>query len=131
MRRSVWPWFCAWFLVGGLASLGLLSVLTVGVFLLPVALAAAVFLATRRGCRTGLAGLVSGLGVPLLYVAYLNRGGPGNVCTTTTAGQSCVDEYSPWGWLAAGAVLLLAGMALGLVVRRRRRLGLPRSVGDR
>lgn len=130
MERSVWPWFGAWFLVGALASFGLLTVLTVGVFLLPVSLAAAVLLTTRRGCRTGLAGLVSGLGVPLLYVAYLNRGGPGNVCTTTASGQSCVDEYSPWGWLAAGAVLLLAGMALGLALRRRARLPASRSVDD-
>src|SRR5262249_28751858 len=94
MRTSMWPWFCAWFLVGALASLGLLTALTIGIFLLPVALAAGVFLATRRGARgsrAGLAGLVSGLGVPLLYVAFLNREGPGNVCTTTATGQSCVD----------------------------------------
>ncbi|MER5913854.1 hypothetical protein ABT124_26075 [Streptomyces sp. NPDC001982] len=119
MRTSMWPWFCAWFLVGALASLGLLTVLTVGVFLLPATLVAAVFLATRRGSRAGLAGLVSGLGMPLLYVAFLNRGGPGSVCTTTASGQSCVDEYSPWGWLGAGAVFLLAGIVLGLVLRRR------------
>jgi hypothetical protein len=119
MRTSMWPWFCAWFLVGTLASLGVLTALTIGVFLLPIALVAAVFLVTRRGRRVGLAGLVSGLGVPLLYVAFLNREGPGNVCTTTATGQSCVDEYSPWGWLAAGAVFLLAGIVLGLVLRRR------------
>lgn len=119
MRTSMWPWFCAWFLVGGLASLGLLTALTIGVFLLAVALGTGVFLATRRGSRTGRAGLLSGLGVPLLYVAFLNREGPGTVCTTTSTGQSCVDEYSPWGWLAAGAVLLVAGIVLGVVLRRR------------
>jgi len=119
MRTSMWPWFCAWFLVGALASLALLTVLTVGVFLLPIALVAAVFLATRRGRRAGLAGLVSGFGVPLLYVAFLNRGGPGNVCTRTATGQSCVDEYSPWGWVAAGVVFLIAGIVLGMVLQRR------------
>jgi hypothetical protein len=34
----MWPWFCAWFLVDALTSLGLLTVLTVDVFLLPVTL---------------------------------------------------------------------------------------------
>ncbi|MFE7168281.1 hypothetical protein [Streptomyces sp. NPDC057616] len=119
MRTSMWPWFCAWFLVGALASFGMLTILTVGALLLAVALGTAVFLATRRGSRAGRAGLLSGLGVPLLYVAFLNREGPGTVCTTTPTGQSCVDEYSPWGWLAAGAVLLVAGIVLGMVLRRR------------
>lgn len=122
MRTRMWPWFCAWFVVGALAASGLLTALTIGVFLLPIALVAAVFLAIRHDRRAGLAGLVSGLGVPLLYVAFLNREGPGNVCTTTATGQSCVEEYSPWGWLAAGAVFLLAGIVLGLVLRRRTRL---------
>ncbi|MEU6355284.1 hypothetical protein ABZ896_39250 [Streptomyces sp. NPDC047072] len=122
MRTSSWAWFCAWLLVGALASLGLLTVLSIGVFLLPAALVAAVLLATRNGSRVGLAGLLSGLGAPLLYVAFLNREGPGNVCTTSASGQSCVDEYSPWGWLAAGVVLLLAGIALGVLLRR----GAPR-----
>ncbi|MGW2647083.1 hypothetical protein ACWC2T_19635 [Streptomyces sp. NPDC001393] len=122
MRSRLWPWFGAWFTVGALASLGVLTVLTIGVFLLPVTLAAAVLVATRRGSRAGLPGLLSGLGVPLLYVAFLNRGGPGDVCTTTANSQSCVDEYNPWWWLAAGVVLLLAGVVVGVVRRCKRHL---------
>ncbi|MET7480201.1 hypothetical protein ABZT17_38445 [Streptomyces sp. NPDC005648] len=120
MRSSFWPWFGAWFTVGALASLGVLTVLTVGVFLLPVALAAAVLVATRHSSSAGLPGLLSGLGVPLLYVAFLNRGGPGDVCTTTANSQSCVDEYNPWWWLAAGTVLLLAGVVISVVRQRGR-----------
>ncbi|WNM29031.1 hypothetical protein RKE30_00720 [Streptomyces sp. Li-HN-5-11] len=119
MRSSVWPWFCAWLAVGALGSLGLLSILTIGAYLLPVAVVAAGLLATRRGSRAGLAGVLSGLGVPLLYVAFLNRGGPGSVCTTTATGQSCADEYNPWLWLAAGVALLLAGVVLGVVRQHR------------
>jgi heme exporter protein D len=119
MKSSSWPWFCAWFAVGALGSLALLAILTIGVYLLPLALLAAGLLATRRGSSAGLPGLVSGLGVPLLYVAFLNRGGPGNVCTTTSTSQSCVDEYNPWMWLAAGMIFLLAGIVLGAVRQRR------------
>lgn len=118
MRTTAWPWFCAWFAVGALGSLGVLTVLSVGVYLLPVALLAAALVATRRNAAAGLPGLVSGLGAPLLYVAFLNRGGPGTVCTTTTTGQSCVDEYNPWLWLAAGVLLLLAGIVFGVVRQR-------------
>ncbi|MGW1560786.1 hypothetical protein ACWCQ1_30275 [Streptomyces sp. NPDC002144] len=119
MRSSSWPWFCAWLAVGALGSLALLAILTIGVYLLPLALLAAGLLGTRRGSSAGLPGLVSGLGVPLLYVAFLNRGGPGNVCTTTSTSQSCVDEYNPWVWLAAGVIFLLAGIVLGAVRQRR------------
>ncbi|MFF4504689.1 hypothetical protein [Streptomyces sp. NPDC001401] len=120
MRTSSWPWFGAWFIVGGLASLSLLTALTIGVYLLPVTVVAAALLVTaRRNSSVGLPGLVSGLGIPLLYVAFLNRGGPGNVCTTTATGQSCVDEYNPWAWLAAGVAFLLCGIVLGAVLQRR------------
>ena len=119
MRTSAWPWFCAWLGVGALGSLGVLTVLRVGVYLLPAALLAAALVATRRNAAAGLPGLVSGLGAPLLYVAFLNRGGPGTVCTTTATGQSCVDAYNPWLWLAAGALLLLGGILFGVLRQRR------------
>ncbi|MER5918181.1 hypothetical protein ABT124_50120 [Streptomyces sp. NPDC001982] len=119
MRTSIWPWFCAWLTVGALGSLSLLTILTIGLYLLPVTMAAAGLLASRRGSSAGLAGVISGPGMSLLYVAFLNRGGPGTVCTTTATSQSCVDEYHPWWWLAAGVALLLAGIVLGAVRQHR------------
>ncbi|MFB7334286.1 hypothetical protein ACFC00_21970 [Streptomyces adustus] len=119
MRVAVRAWFCVWFVVGALGSLGLLTALTIGLYLLPGAVAAAALLAVRRGSSAGLPGLVSGLGVPLLYVAFLNRGGPGNVCTATASGQSCVDEFDPWPWLAVGTALFLAGIVLAALLRHR------------
>ncbi|MGI5133995.1 MULTISPECIES: hypothetical protein [unclassified Streptomyces] len=115
MRTSVWPWFCGWLAVGAVGSLSLLTLLTIGLYLLLVTIVAAGLLASRRGSSAGLPGVISGLGVPLLYVAFLNRGGPGTVCTTTATGQSCVDEYNPWFWLAAGVALLIAGIVVGAV----------------
>ncbi|GGJ61472.1 hypothetical protein [Streptomyces brasiliensis] len=115
MRTSSWPWFCAWLTVGAVGSLSLLTVLTVGLYLLPVAVLAAGLLASRRGSSAGLSGGISGLGLPLLYVAFLNRGGPGTVCTTTATGQSCTDEYNPWLWLTAGIALLIAGIVISAI----------------
>lgn len=83
---------------------------------------ATVLLVRRQPATRGLPGLISGLGVPLLYVAYLNRAGPGTICTTVTGGQECDDEWSPWPWLAVGVILLALGAAV--FVRRQRRASL-------
>ncbi|MFJ9634799.1 hypothetical protein ACIRU8_44635 [Streptomyces sp. NPDC101175] len=119
-RGRTWPWFLAWLGIGAAGSLALLTIPTIGLYLFPLAAVAAGAVAFRRGARHGLPGLLSGLGLPLLYVAYLNRRGPGTVCTTTATSQSCVDEWSPWLWLAAGVVLFLAGLGWFTALTRRR-----------
>jgi hypothetical protein len=118
--RSAWGWFIAWLGVGAGYALAALAALTIGVFVLPVAVAALVFLATRRHAKEGLPGLISGPGLPLLYVAYLNRAGPGTICTARGGGQSCVDEWSPWPWLAVGALLLVVGVVVFALCQRQR-----------
>ncbi|MET7686271.1 hypothetical protein [Streptomyces sp. NPDC005423] len=121
-RGGAWLWFLTWLLVGAAGSLGLLTIPTVGVFLLPLAAAGAGVAAFRRGARAGLPGLLSGAGLPLMYVAYLNREGPGNVCTNSgTGGQSCVEEWNPWFWLAGGVALLVAGAVWFVLADRLRR----------
>lgn len=110
--RVSWAWFGAWWLTGGLWSFTLLGIATVGLFVLPVSLALTVVLA-RRSHGTGLLGVVSGLGLPLFYVAWLNRAGPGNVCSSTSdGGQACLQEWSPWPWLAVAVILTLGGLVL-------------------
>ena len=98
-----WRWFVAWFLVGALYALAVLGALTIGIFVLPVAVVATVLLARVPTARIGSTGLVSGAGLPLLYVAWLNRDGPGTVCTSTSSSSSCIDEWSPWPFVAVGS----------------------------
>lgn len=107
-----WWWFAGWALVGAGAALGVLGAMTIGVVVLPVVAGAAVLLAARRGSGAGVAGLVVGAAVPLLYVAYLNRDGPGTVCRTTPGGSSCTDEWSPWPFLVVALVLVVVGFVL-------------------
>ena len=119
-RARAWPWFVAWALVGASFSVAVLGALTIGLFVLPVAAGATLVLVTRRGAPSGLPGLVSGLGLPLLWVAYLNRSGPGTVCTSAPDGASqCVDEWSPWPWVAVGLVLVVCGLVVFVRLRRR------------
>lgn len=116
-----WPWFLAWLVIGAAGSLGFLTIPTIGLYLLPMSGVAAGVVASRRAARGGLPGLLSGCGLPLVYVAYLNRQGPGDICTTTGTGQSCVEEWSPWFWLAGGVVLIIAGAVWFAATERRRK----------
>ena len=91
--------------------------------MLPIASAAIVFLATRRGATNGIAGLISGLGLPVLYVAFLNREGPGNICKVSASSISCTEEWSPWPWLLVGIAFLVVGVAVFVMSNRRRARG--------
>ena len=119
--RTGMPWFIAWAAVGAGYAFGVLGALSIGVFVLAIAAVATVVLARLPQARTGLTGLVSGLGLPLLYVAFLNRAGQGMVCTTTATSQSCTDEWSPWPWLLIGVALVVVG-CVWFAVRSRRQI---------
>jgi hypothetical protein len=113
-----WVWFAAWLIIGAGYALSLLGAASIGLFVLPLPVLATILLARRQHAKGGLPGLISGLGIPLLYVAYLNRAGPGTICTTIPGGVDCTDEWSPWPWLAAAVILLALGVA-AFIARQR------------
>ena len=127
-------WFIAWIVVGVAFIFALLGAMTIGVFVLPIAAGLAVLVATRRGSSAGIPGLISGVSLPLFYVAFLNRDGPGEICRSfASGGSSCTEEWSPLPWLFVGALFLLGGIAAFVQLNRTRvRTGdappeLPRS----
>lgn len=113
-RRSILV-FAAWTLVGAAGVLGVLAILTIGIFVLAGTALLAGLLAWRLRSPQAGPGLLAGAGVLPLVVAYLNRGGPGTVCTTSAEGGSCIQEMSPWPWAATGLFLIAAGVAIGFV----------------
>ncbi|MDX3453652.1 hypothetical protein PV396_17115 [Streptomyces sp. ME02-8801-2C] len=119
-RRTGWGWFLAWFGVGACVAAGLAAILTVGLVFLVVAAAGAGLL-LRKGPRNAAAGALSGLALPLFYLAYLNRGGPGTVCRSSSGGQTCTDEYTPVPFLVGGVLLFVAGFVIFLVIERATR----------
>jgi hypothetical protein len=119
--QVAWVRLLGWTLVGAALAIGILGALSIGIFLLPVAIAVGVLLLVRPEPGRGATGLLCGIGLPLLLVAYLNRDGPGTVCTATSGGgQSCTDEWAPWPWLAIGLLLITAGLATFALSEARR-----------
>jgi hypothetical protein len=84
-----------------------------------VALVTVVLLVWRRDDLRPALGVVSGMGVMLLIVAYLQRKGPGTVYWhTTTAGGS--DTYlDPRPWLVVGVALVVGGTLTFILMGRR------------
>ncbi len=120
-RVPAWAWFVAWIVVGLALMFAVLGALTIGVFILPIGVGLTLFVATRRGSAVGLPGLISGASLPLVYVAYLNRDGPGTICRSFADGSSeCVEEWSPWPWLVIGALALLGGVFVFVRTKRTR-----------
>jgi hypothetical protein len=111
--------FVGWCVAGAGLCLGVLSILTIGPFVLLATLVLCGFLLYRVDFGWAMAGLVTGAAVPLLYVAWLNRDGPGSVCSGDGRALTCSDEWTPWPFLAAAVVLVVLGIAM-FVARRGR-----------
>lgn len=107
-------WFVAWVVVGCALALGALSLGPLVLF--PVAVAA-VLMSRRPAARGSAYGALVGVGLLLLYVAYLNREGPGTTCWQHGTATGCDQHLNPLPWLAVG----LALVAGGFVAHRLRR----------
>jgi hypothetical protein len=106
-RSRGWGWFFVWALLGSAAALG--SVSLGPLLLLPVVLVG-LSLWTRPGVRRSAFGLLTGAGTLLLYVAWLQRDGPGTTCWQTATASGCDQHLNPLPWLVAGAALVVGGV---------------------
>jgi hypothetical protein len=115
-RRPAWS-YAWWVVVGGVLGVALAGMLTIGIFVLPVGLVLLGIGWSKPVLRNESAvAALAGLAVPALYLAWLNKDGPGTVCTP--AGVSCEDQYSPWPFVAVAVVLVVAIPVLLKVVRK-------------
>ena len=55
-------------------------------------------------------GLLTGVGFFLLYVAYVQRQGPGTTCWSSATASGCDEHLDPRPWLIAGVVFAVAGV---------------------
>lgn len=118
-RATGWAWFVAWAGAGALTTFAVVTGLSIGLFVLPVAFAALWAVASRTRLWPEALGLLVGVAVICLLVAGLNRAylpcpseGP-----LTSPSSSCGGP-DPSPWLAAGLVLAAAGTG-GYAAARR------------
>ena len=83
--------------------LGIAAGLTIAMFLI------------RGRLHRSAAGLLAGCGVTCLWLAYLNRDGPGLVYRAAGPALESVTRESNWRiWLLTGLALIAVGITLGL-----------------
>src|SRR5205807_6389321 len=73
-------WFWAWAIVGAAGALGFVSL---GPIALGPAMIAGVMMSASRVARQSALGLFAGAGLLCLFVAYVQRQGPGTTCWHT------------------------------------------------
>lgn len=115
--RSHLPWFLAWVGVGLGFALG---VSALGVFAVPLALVVTVLLVAFHHADRSALGIPVGIGLLSLYVAYVQRKGPGTVYWHTGTASGADQYLDPRPWLVAGTVLVAVGVATFLWRERRR-----------
>jgi MFS family permease len=107
-RSDGWGWFIVWALFG--SSWALAAVSLGPLLLIPTALLGVFLWRWRPAARRSAFGLLTGAGVLLLYVAWLQPDGPGTTCRhIPPAGMQCDQHLNPLPWLVIGIVLVLAG----------------------
>ena len=131
MRRSGWPAFALWGVVGTLFALAVVGVASIGVLVLPIAALAAVLAAHSLHAGPELLGLLAGPAAVFLLIGFDQLG-----CSTASEGslymapgspgiveiEGC-DGFGPVPWLVTGGVL--ATVSLGGYGVGRGRFGRP------
>jgi hypothetical protein len=116
-----WRWFWAWVAIGAAGALALVSFGPLLAF--PVASIAFV-MARRPAIRRSAFGALAGVGFLLLFVAYLQRDGPGTTCWRTNVASGCSEHLNPIPWLVLGFACLLGGF-----IGQARRYATERRLG--
>ncbi len=115
VRMTDGRWFAAWIVVGCALAFGTVSLGPL--VLLPVAVIA-VLMSRQVAARRSAYGALVGMGLLLLFVAYLNREGPGTTCWQHGTASGCDQHLNPLPWLALGVALIAGGFVAHRLPRR-------------
>jgi uncharacterized membrane protein YidH (DUF202 family) len=106
VRVSEHAWFAAWIVIGCALALGVVSFAVGPLVFLPAALIAVLMFRSHRARRSADGALI-GIGLLLLFVAYVNRAGT----------EPASSDLNPLPWLGLGLTFVVGGL---LTYRLRR-----------
>jgi hypothetical protein len=121
VRRSTtdaWVWFAVWTAVGAALAFSIVDGLAFGLFVFPFAVAAAVLLIVRDRFGRSAWGVLCGVGLLSLYVAWVQRRGPGTVTWHTATASGATTFMDPRPWLVGGVLLIAVSVTAFLWHRR-------------
>ena len=127
-RVPSWAGFVLWAIIGGLFGFATISFIVVA--FLP-AIALLIVAITRKNLIPSGWGVLAGIGAVSLFVAYVQRKGPGTVCWQAGTASGCDEYLNPWPWLIVG--LAMVAVAVGgqfIWMRRTRHEGDPARNSD-
>ena len=124
-RWTGWKAFVGWSLAGGLVAFAWITGFSIGVFVLPFAVAAVLVTAMRASGWPEAIGVVAGAGVVSLVIAFLSRGHkpcPESGVLTVPPGETSVEcgGSDPIPWLIGGIALVSVSVVAHALVRARR-----------
>jgi hypothetical protein len=108
-----------WALGGAASSFTILGAMSIGIFILPIAIAIIVFAASRRPRWPEILGLLPGVAAPILWIGVVQW----RRCATAgihmqvsnggmiIRGHSCPSSFDPQAWLLTGMAIALIGAA--------------------
>ena len=113
-ERTPRLWPAAWWaLCGALSAFGTVALLTIGLpFLLAGSVMGFVGMLRPRLRNESAAFAMVGAAVVPAYLAWLNRGGPGEVCHNTATTTSCAEAWNPWVFVVFAVLLAAGGVVL-------------------
>ena len=126
MRRwKGWKAFVAWSLAGGLLVFSALAGFSIGLLVLPFAVAAVLVTAKLASGWPEATGVVAGAGVVSLLIALLSRDYkpcPENGALSLPRGETSIEcgGFDPMPWLIGGIALVSISVVAHVVVRARR-----------
>lgn len=118
-------WFGAWTVTGAALTFCFLTGFSIGLLFLPLALVLLAFVVRRSPQLPEAAGFVTGIGVTLLVVAFINRDYepcPANGVLRLGPGQDSVScgGFDPHPWLYAGLAVTAVGVLAYVAAARAR-----------
>jgi hypothetical protein len=116
-----WNFFFGWFLVGVLWMLTIAGIASIGIIVLPAALATWLMI-RRQGPRFGMLGLITVGALPFFLLARLNRNTQGTVLHGTGGGPvTGFVTTNSWPWVVVGALFVVASIVAFIIATRPQR----------